>query len=75
MFGPKENMDSFSREIRPGAKVGKSNGLSLLLDAETFDYTYHHYASEGFKIAVMHHLDQPLMAIKVSQEYRLYWKN
>ena len=30
---------SYTRKIKPGAKVGKVNGLVLLLDAETFDYT------------------------------------
>jgi hypothetical protein len=35
-----------------------------LLDAETFDYTFHLKAGEGFKIAVHHHLDQPIMSIK-----------
>ena len=39
-----------------GAEVGKANGLSMLLDAETFDYTFHLKAGEGFKIAVHHHL-------------------
>ena len=47
-----------------GVKVGKANGLRLLLDAETFDYTFHKSASEGFKMAVQHHLDQPLMSVK-----------
>ncbi len=45
-------------------EVGKANGLSILLDAETFDYTFHLKAGEGFKIAVHHHLDQPIMSIK-----------
>jgi hypothetical protein len=44
--------------------VPKANGLSILLDAETFDYTFHLKAGEGFKIAVHHHLDQPIMSIK-----------
>jgi len=30
---------SYTRQIKAGAKVGKVNGLVLLLDAETFDYT------------------------------------
>ncbi|CAB4068103.1 ASICN [Lepeophtheirus salmonis] len=50
--------------IQKGAQVGKANGLSILLDAETFDYTFHLKAGEGFKIAVHHHLDQPIMSIK-----------
>ena len=45
-----------SRMIEVGAKVGKANGLRVLLDAETFDYTFHLSASEGFKMAVQHHL-------------------
>lgn len=45
-------------------QVGKANGLTLLLDASTYDYTFHRQASEGFKIAVEHHLDQPLMSMK-----------
>ena len=27
--------------IEKGSEVGKANGLTILLDAETFDYTYH----------------------------------
>ena len=50
--------------IEKGAEVGKANGLSLLLDAETFDYTFHLKAGEGFKIAVHHHLDQPILSLK-----------
>ena len=49
-----------SRMIESGAKVGKANGLRLLLDAETFDYTFHLSASEGFKLAVQHHLGNSL---------------
>ena len=43
-------------DVKRGAEVGKANGLSMLLDAETFDYTFHLKAGEGFKIAVHHHL-------------------
>ncbi len=51
-------------DVLKGVEVGKANGLSVLLDAETFDYTFHLKAGEGFKIAVHHHLDQPIMSIK-----------
>ena len=27
--------------IQVGSEVGKANGLSILVDAETFDYVYH----------------------------------
>ena len=55
---------SHNWNIKKGAKVGKANGLSMWLDAETFDYTYHVNAGEGFKLAIMHHLDQPIMSIR-----------
>ena len=29
------------------SEVGKANGLNMLLDAETFDYTYHLKAGQG----------------------------
>ena len=54
------------KNIKKGAEVGRKNGLSILLDTETFDYSFHLKASEGFKIAIHHHLDQPIMSIKVS---------
>ena len=38
----------------------------MLLDTESFDYTFHLKAGEGFKIAIHHHLDQPIMSIKVA---------
>ena len=55
------------KNIKKGAEVGRKNGLTILLDTETFDYSFHLKASEGFKIAIHHHLDQPIMSIKV------YW--
>lgn len=38
--------------IKKGAEVGRKNGLSLLLDTETFDYSFHLKASEGFLIMI-----------------------
>ena len=72
----------YNWNVTKGAEVGKANGLSMLLDAETFDYTFHLKAGEGFKIAVHHHLDQPIMSIKeldispgsVFQVCTMYWK-
>ena len=60
----KKIFGKYNWNISKGAEVGKANGLSMLLDAETFDYTFHLKAGEGFKIAVHHHLDQPIMSIK-----------
>ena len=39
---------SYARKIKPGAKVGKVNGLVLLLDAETFDYTINRWFIDEF---------------------------
>ena len=39
--------------ILPGSEVGKANGLTVLLDAETYDYTYYLRAGEGFKVRRM----------------------
>ena len=53
----------YTRQFKSGVKVGKVNGLKLLLDAETFDYTINEQVSEGFKISANYHLDQPLMSL------------
>ena len=77
LFGPKGDPVSFSRQIKSGAKVGKENGLRLLLDAEIFDYTFHRHVSEGFKIAVEHHLNQACLKFSLhNPEYTLQkWLN
>ena len=49
--------------------MGKANGLRLLLDAQTFDYTFHLKAGEGFKIAVHHHLGEYDLAKNVAWHY------
>ena len=45
-------------EIKKGAKVGKSNGLSLLLDAESFDYM--------FQVIITHPINMPVTADSAS---------
>ena len=50
--------------VTKGAAVGKENGLSLLVDAQSFDYMYHLNAGEGFKLAVHHHKSMPIMSIQ-----------
>ena len=57
--------------VSRGAEVGKANGLSMLLDAETFDYTFHLKAGEGFKIAVHHHLGNVVQQQQVVLKYLL----
>ena len=51
-------------KIPKGAKTGIDHGFSILLDIETFDYSDFNEASEGLKIALVHHLDMPIMRQK-----------
>ena len=51
-----ENVVSFQ-----GAKTGKDNGYTVLLDVESFDYKFFKEGSEGLKVALVHHLDMPIM--------------
>ena len=52
--------DKFHRLIAD-SKNGENNGLTLLLDVEAFNYAYEKTNSVGFKIALHHHSDQPIM--------------
>lgn len=45
-----------------GAKTGKDNGYTILLDVESFDYNFFKESSEGLKVALVHHLDMPIMS-------------
>ena len=47
--------------IFQGAKTGKDNGYTILLDVESFDYKFFKEGSEGLKVALVHHLDMPIM--------------
>jgi hypothetical protein len=42
----------FQFQIVKGVKNGVGNGLKFVIDAESFDYAYHHRASKGFMIAL-----------------------
>ena len=53
--------DEFNMNLQRGALNGLNNGLSLLLDAETYDYGDGSSNGEGFKIAVVHPLDLGVM--------------
>ena len=56
-------MTNYSRTIKPGIQLGKENGLTLLLDAEVYDYAFSPQRGEGFKLAIHSHMDQPIMAL------------
>jgi hypothetical protein len=45
-------MTNYSSSIQPRIQLGKENGLSLLLDAEVFDYAFSPQKGEGFKLAI-----------------------
>ena len=64
---PSEAPDNMTLKFLPkGALNGENNGLSVLVDAETFDYgngfsDVGERAGVGFKVAVIHHLDTAVM--------------
>ena len=47
--------------ISPQAKNGMENGLRLLVDAETFDYSYFPRGSEGFDVAMADSRDRAVV--------------
>merc|ERR1719414_1063900 len=44
-------MQDNTKNIKKGINLGKENGLSLLLDAEVYDYAFSPQKGEGYKIA------------------------
>ena len=53
--------DEFLINLQRGALNGKNNGLTFMLDAETYDYGDGSSTGEGFKIAVVHPMDIGIM--------------
>ena len=45
----------------PGSRSGMRNGITFHLDAETYDFTYNDFQTEGFDIGTKHHFDYPSM--------------
>ena len=63
---PQKGKERDLLSLVPGALNGENNGLSVLLDAETFDYGNGFYdlgdrAGEGFKVALIHPHDMPII--------------
>ena len=50
-----------------GSKTGKDHGFSMLFDIESYDYAFYNEGSEGLKLALVHHLDMPIMRQKGSE--------
>ncbi|XP_040569382.1 acid-sensing ion channel 4 [Lepeophtheirus salmonis] len=59
--GPDTDWAYWFNSVPKGAKTGKDNGFSVLFDIESFDYGYYDEGSEGLKVAVVHHLDMPII--------------
>jgi len=63
LFIAAQNELIFYCDLILGIQLGKENGLSLLLDAEVYDYAFSPQKGEGFKLAIHSHMDQPIMAL------------
>ena len=48
-------------DLKADTLNGETNGVDVIIDAEQFNYAYHHSNSAGFKIAMHHHLDKPMI--------------
>jgi hypothetical protein len=59
--GPDTDWAFWFNSVPKGAKTGKDNGFSVLFDIESFDYGYYDEGSEGLKVAIVHHLDMPII--------------
>ena len=59
--GPDTDWAYWFNSVPKGAKTGKDNGFSLLFDIESYDYGYYEEGSEGLKVAIVHHLDMPII--------------
>ena len=55
------NVKEMYFDLQADALNGETNGVDLVIDAEQFNYAYHHSNSAGFKIAMHHHLDKPMI--------------
>ena len=55
---------NINNSLLQGSKTGKDNGFTMLFDIESFDYSYFNEGSEGLKLALVHHLDMPIMRQK-----------
>ena len=61
----------FKNNFLQGAKTGKDHGFSLLFDIESYDYYSFKEGSEGLKLALVHHLDMPIMRQKGKKGFQL----
>ena len=53
--------DEMSANWPKGAISGENNGMTILLDAESYDYVENDKPGIGFRIAITHPLDMPII--------------
>ena len=56
-YNPEQNL----HDLNADALNGETNGLDIILDAEQFNYAYHHSNAAGFKISLHSHLEKPIL--------------
>ena len=71
-FGGITSFDKTILCVLQGSKTGKDNGFTMLFDIESFDYSYLNEGSEGLKLALVHHLDMPIMRQKGWDQFYFY---
>ena len=54
------SIEDFTK-LKKGAYFGQNNGLDLFLDTESYDYVQNEGEGLGFKLAVTHPLDMPII--------------
>ena len=53
--------NSWYHEVPKGVRNGIQNGLTLVLDVETFNHGYFSTTAKGFRIAITNELDKPVI--------------
>ena len=46
-----------ANDLKPGSKSGAANGMSFLVDVESYEYEGRNSAANGVRVAIHHHLD------------------
>ena len=47
--------------LKPGARNGVKNGLTFLIDVETYEYSFFPRSGEGFSVALSDSRDRPVV--------------
>ena len=60
-YGEDTDWNYWFGTVTKGAKTGKDNGFSVLFDIGSFEYGYYDEGIEGLTVAIVHHLDMPII--------------